>query len=283
MRKSTIIWLIIAASLVISGALIFTLALCQTNWDFTSLSTTEFTTTTHEINDQFKDISIDTTTSNVTILPSSDGKCKVECHDQAEARHTVEIESGELKITFVDSRKWYDRIEVMNLDFSHITIYLPDSFSGEISVEATTGDVSVKNLSPKDLEIDLTTGDILVENVSCKGNIEIDLSTGETMLKGVKCASLLSEGGTGDMTLENVIAQGKFEIERTTGDVKFTRCDADEIRFETNTGDVIGSFLTDKNIIPQTSTGEIIVPSSKTGEKCQITTNTGDIRISISK
>ena len=282
MKKSTIIWLIIAASLVISGALIFTLALCQTNWDFTSLSTTEFTTATHEINEEFREISIDTVTSEVTILPSPDGKCMVECYDHEGAMHTVKIENGKLEITFVDSRKWYERIGI-NFESAYITIYLPDSFNGEISVESTTGDVNVKNISSKSLEIDLTTGDILLESVSCAENLELELTTGKTTLKNLNCRALISDGGSGDISLENVIAQDKFEIERTPGDVIFVKCDAPDISVNTNTGDIIGTLLSEKSFSAHTSTGNVSVPKTGNGGICLLITTTGDIQISIAK
>ena len=279
MKKSNIIWLCIAACLTISGALIFTVALYQANWDFASLSTGEFTTTTYEINEEFKDISIDIATSDITILPSPDGKCRLECHDQEGARHTFFVENGELKINLEDSRKWYERIG--NFDSTKITVYLPDSFSGKISVEATTSDVTIKNVYPEALEIDITTGDILIENVLFTGNVELELSTGEAMLKNIKCASLLSDAGTGDILLEDVIAQGKFEIKRTTGDVKFVRCDAAEIYVNTNTGDVTGTLLSEKNFSAQATTGDVHVPNTDNGGICRIHTTTGDIRIRI--
>ena len=79
--------------------------------------------------------------------------------------------------------------------------------------------------------------------------------------------------------MKNVIATEKFSIKRSTGDVKFDSCDAAEIFVETDTGDVNGSLLTNKVFITKTDTGRINVPNSITGGKCEIITNTGDIKI----
>jgi DUF4097 and DUF4098 domain-containing protein YvlB len=84
------------------------------------------------------------------------------------------------------------------------------------------------------------------------------------------------------MILENVIATEKISVERTTGDVKFAFCDAGEIFVKTDTGDVTGSLLTDKVFITETDTGKIHVPKLTTGGRCEISTDTGDIKISIS-
>ena len=50
---------------------------------------------------------------------------------------------------------------------------------------------------------------------------------------------------------------------------------------ETDTGDVTGSLLSDKVFITKSDTGSIDVPKTVTGGKCEITTDTGDIKIEI--
>lgn len=77
--------------------------------------------------------------------------------------------------------------------------------------------------------------------------------------------------------MSNVIATNKFSVERSTGDVKFSGCDADEIYVKTNTGNVTGSFRSNKVFI--TDTGSIDVPKTVTGGRCKINTHTGDIKI----
>ena len=106
-----------------------------------------------------------------------------------------------------------------------------------------------------------------------------DVTTGKTDIDNVSCRNLFSDGDTGNITLKNVIAAEKFDIERDTGDVKFEDCDAAEISVETDTGDVTGNFLTDKVFLTETDTGRIDVPKTVTGGRCEISTDTGDIKI----
>ena len=58
-------------------------------------------------------------------------------------------------------------------------------------------------------------------------------------------------------------------------------CDAAEIFVETDTGDVKGSLLSEKVFIPKSDTGDIKVPKTVTGGRCEITTDTGDIKIEL--
>ena len=60
-------------------------------------------------------------------------------------------------------------------------------------------------------------------------------------------------------------------------------CDGFNIVIKTDTGDVKGSFASPKNVIASSDTGSVRVPSDHSGERCEITTDTGDIRITISQ
>ena len=81
--------------------------------------------------------------------------------------------------------------------------------------------------------------------------------------------------------MKNVVATGTISIKSDTGDVRFEGSDAIEISVKTDTGDVTGTLLSEKVFITETSTGSINVPKTTSGGKCEITTSTGDINISI--
>jgi DUF4097 and DUF4098 domain-containing protein YvlB len=111
--------------------------------------------------------------------------------------------------------------------------------------------------------------------------MQLSVDTGETEITDLTCASLTTTGKTGELYMSNVIASGGFTIKRSTGDVEFEKCDAAELLITTSTGDVEGSLLTDKVFIHNTNTGEVQLPETVTGGKCKITSDTGDIEITI--
>ena len=57
--------------------------------------------------------------------------------------------------------------------------------------------------------------------------------------------------------------------------------EARTISIKTDTGDVTGTLLSEKEFITDSDTGNIDVPKTTTGGKCEITTDTGDIKIDI--
>ena len=87
----------------------------------------------------------------------------------------------------------------------------------------------------------------------------------------------------GNILLDNIIVTGKIAIETDTGNVKFEECDASEVFIETDTGNVTGSFLADKVVFAESDTGNIDIPKVIADEKCEIITETGNIKITIDK
>ena len=320
MSKTTKIWLFTAAFLVLIGCIIFGGVMTMLKWDFTKLSTGKYETNDHEIAENFKSISIITNTADIVLLPSENSKTSVSCYEQRNAKHFVSVKDGVLVIEVVDTRKWYEYIGI-NFGTPKITVYIPHGEYGALLVKSSTGDVEipkefnfesmdisestgnvtsfasvltlmkiktstgnirVENVSAGTLDLSVSTGGIAVSDVICEGNIKINVSTGKTKLTDIGCKNIISRGDTGDISLKNVIAAEKFSIERSTGDVTLDGCDAAEISIKTDTGDVTGTLLSEKVFIVDSDTGRVDVPKTLAGGKCEITTDTGDIRIKYS-
>lgn len=319
MNKKTKIWLIVAASLILIGVIMFGGIMTVMKWDFTKLSTVKFDSTNHEIKEEFKNITIKTDTADVEFLVSNANSTRVECFELRNAKHSVSVVNGTLEIKLVDTRKWYEHIGIY-MKTPKIKIYIPDGAygklemssstgdtklpegfefksvdikastgnvtnfalsNGPVTIKTSTGDIHVANSYAATYNLAVSTGNITVKNTKCDGEFKIKVSTGKTVMDDVECGMLISDGSTGNISLTKVTAIEKFSIERSTGDVKFDGCDAGGIFVETDTGNVKGSLLSEKIFITNTDTGKIDVPKSVTGGKCEISTDTGDIIITV--
>lgn len=314
------IWLILAGSLILTGCIIFAGVMTVLKWDFRKLSTAEYITNTYEFDSNYHEIFLQTDTADIRFVPSETDKTSVICYEAEKQKHSVSVEEGRLAIELEDTKKWYEHIR-FSADIPSITVCLPkgdyaelfvkattgdlslsEQFhfgkvdiekstgdvnckaftSGEVKIKTTTGDISVADIAAEKLELTVSTGKVTVSDVTCAGDVAIHLTTGKVKVTDLNCQNLASTGTTGDLSLKRVIAQGQLCAERSTGDVKLEECDAAELSIVTTTGDVRGSLLTDKVFLVQTSTGDTDVPKSTTGGKCEITTKTGDIRLTIS-
>ncbi len=319
MSKATKIWLITAASLVLIGCLLFGGMMSMLNWDFTKLYTVQYETNEHEIADAFKGISIETTTADIVVVPCEDERATVVCRELKNAAHAVAVQDGVLVIKLEDTRKWYEHIEV-NFGSPSITVSVPKGEYGALSIQSTTSDVKIeKDFRFESMEITQTTGDavnrasvsgsatiktttgdivmenaaagalalktgtggITVSNLTCANDIDLQIGTGKAHVSDLTCQNLCMSGRTGDVALRNAVADELLSAQITTGDVIFDACDAAELFVKVTTGDVKGSLLSDKVFVTKTTTGDVDVPNTAVGGKCEITTVTGDIEITV--
>ena len=319
MSKSVKIWLIIAASLTLIGAIIFSGVMMALNWDFSKISTVKYETNGYEFDDVVcKNIKVITNTADISFVPST--YLKVVCYEETKAKHLVTLQ-GDTLIIEAKNKKWYDHIGI-NFASPKITVYIPSgeygaltvngdtsdteipkefkfesidisqstgdvkclaSASGDIKIKTSTGDIKVENITAASLNLTVSTGNINATKIECIGDLSVEVTTGKVKLENIRCSNLISTGDTGDITLTNVITDKSIDIERTTGDVKFDGCDAGELIIITDTGNVKGTLLSDKIFITESDTGSIKVPETVSGGKCKVTTDTGDIKIEIMK
>lgn len=299
MKKVTRLMVIFATSLVFIGGAIFAVAMTINGWDFSKLTTKDYVTKSYEITQEFTSIDVDVSTADLNVKLATDGKCMVVTYEDKKIEYTPNVSNGTLKISKKDNRKWYDYIGI-NAGSSQITVYLTQSQLDALNIKASTADVTIYkeltfeniniNLSTGDvkcyasaenqIKVKVSTGDIKLENLTA-GSIDLKATTGGVVVKNVNCQSFVSSASTGDLEMKNVVATQSFNIVRDTGKVKFEGCDAGEIYIETDTGDVEGSFLSAKVFDVRTDTGKISYPQSTSGGLCKITTDTGDVTITI--
>lgn len=319
MNKIVKIWLIIATVFVALGLILFAGVMATYDWDFNKLSTVTYVTTTYEAKGEFDKISINVDTTEIEFVPTEDEDCSIVCFESEKVRHSAVVQNNTLVLETIDTRKWYDYICISNRA-PKMTVYLPQeeyvslfietdtgniivpkdfsfemleidgdtsdvdccaSVSNVIDVEVSTGDINIDTITAGELNLTTTTGDIKVNSGTVKHDIEIETDTGKVKLTDASCMDLVVESDTGTVTLKNVVVAGILSIESDTGNVRFEDSDATQICVETSTGDVTGTLLSEKVFITETNTGRISIPKTTSGGKCEITTSTGDVDITI--
>ncbi len=215
-----------------------------------------------EVDEDFSSLSIEAESNDIIFESSSDGKCHVECLDEENTTHEVTVEDDTLIITTdVDRRAEFLRIGI-DIESPRITVYLPSD-------------------EYENLTVDFTTGDLTVRDFDFTGDINVECTTGDSTFENVTCANLTYNGVTGDIDLISTIVSREISVYLTTGDIEFDRSDAFEIDIEILTGDVSGTLQTAKTFDCTARTGDVVVPRDGNGGNCSITTSTGDISIDI--
>ncbi|MBO5938179.1 MAG: DUF4097 family beta strand repeat protein [Clostridia bacterium] len=323
MKKSTLILLIIAASLVVGGILLCVVGLALSSLgvsgkiSFISLEGNNMVTNEYEISEAFSDLDVLVSTTNVELLPATDGVTKVVCREDPREVHEVFVENGTLKLR-MEEKPWYQKISLFSVGKRSVTIYLAETELGALSLSTNTGDVRVaKELSfecatvttdtgavafastvqgmlsvkvdtgevsllgthADEIEVKSSTGDQTYESVVCR-TLSATSSTGEQEYRSVDCRTLTASSSTGEQEYVSVTVAETMTLRASTGDISIEGCDAAEVSVVTDTGDVEGYFLSEMVFYTETDTGKVRVPKSTSGGLCEIKTDTGDIEFS---
>ena len=308
--KKSVIALIVAAVLIVTGGILLFLGLRSIDFDRAEKPVNKVYTA----DGSFQNIQIDTGICDVRFF-QTDGDLTVHCPKTEKLEYVVLVEDDVLRISAMDIRKWYDFIGI-NFAETEITVYLPETQYESLHIQTATGDIqipqdftfdtaelststgdmdfaaavtenlvtktstgktSISGTSPAYLECRSSTGRIELDAIQSVGTVNLRASTGRIFVKDVSCENLTTQSSTGNTQLENVLVNERMQLTTTTGQVEIKDCDAGTAIIETDTGDVEGNFLTPKWFVTDTDTGDIRVPSSREGGECRITTDTGDI------
>ena len=313
MKKRTIIALIVAAALIVTGGMILVLGLSFAG-DGTQKS--ELNRQEITIQERFDTIAIDTEDCNVKFaMFSGRDDCMVEIRSYQNVKHTAVVEDGTLKIKMIDKRNWTDHINIGWTESKELTVYLPAAeyeslqvrtdtgditltqepffrevllrtSTGDISCVGvsgdvldcmtSTGDISVQNSAPNILQLQSNTGDFAVSVVACD-EIHMTTNTGEVDAENVNVQMFTCKTETGDVELEKVLAEDYLQVFTDTGSVEVDNSDAGTVNIKTSTGDISGNFLTPKWFSAFSDTGNVKVPNTHEGGECSIQTDSGDI------
>ena len=272
---------------------------------------------TKEINGDIAGVTIITDTADVSVL-ASNGEFYVECARDKKHELSVRVSDGKAIIELIDDRPW--PANWFTADNQKVTVYLPFGDYGTLDIETHTGDVELNNLNLVSLMVTSHTGDIEASNINVSttamiatdtsdtelydstlthlnakattgdisvsrveaDSVQIEVTTGDIEVEDLNCQTDVQiKATTGDVEMHNVFTANNLRINTTTGNVNFRSIDGAEVYINATTGDVRGSFASDKIIFAETTTGKVNVPKLTTGGRCEITTTTGDINVTI--
>lgn len=313
MKKVILIPIIIGGALLITGSVLFGLAIANNTKN-------EVVTNEYDITDPYNDFNINLSTADLYFESSNSTTTKVVCVERTKEYHDVKVVDNTLTITRHDDLKWYER--VFSWDFSprKVTIYLPAKAYGDLNIKSSTGNIaipsdfsfnkldanlstgdvniksnvttltkietstgriSLEEMNTNELNLKASTGDVYLKYANVTTDATVKVSTGRVNTNNFKANNLKINASTGSITLTDTLITTHIDIKTSTGDIKFNDSDADTIKIETDTGDVTGSLLTSKVFYVTSDTGKVNVPKSTTGGLCEIKTDTGDIKLTI--
>jgi len=302
MKKSVLIAVVIAAVSIFAGVILLAAAMIGVNFDVMQFNTVQMVQNAYEIEDVFSEIVIDVVESDVRFIASEDDVCVVQCTEYDEEAHQVSVKNGTLFITRVDTRDWYETFSIRFGEDSYaVTVSLPQTAYDSLQVTTVSGEIAVpKELTFGEAELGSTSGDICFYG-SCEDLLELHTISGDQELFRVHSGALVMGAVSGDLDLsqvtvagdmtlqttsgdtelEQVTADGQMQIDTTSGEIDLEYCDAGSLSLGSTSGDVSAVLLSPKHYTVSTISGAASVPKSQGNAPCEVSTVSGDIRISV--
>lgn len=203
------------------------------------------------LSDTLSNISISTSSIDILVEPSDSDNIRINIMGKAREHSTLDSlftindsNSSELSISQKSNRIWGEHLV--------LKIYIPTKYNKDITIQTTSGDTTLSQLTLGTINITSTSGD--VEATANLGNVDIASTSGDI-----------------DLTLDKLGSSNK--ISSVSGDVDLSTTDTNySIIFETTSGDLDNGSSQSYNKSHNTYT----MKSGNESNKIDVTTTSGD-------
>jgi len=224
--KKHIIWFIALGLIVVGGIMMIAAALHGAQGviytkDGLELENYQTYSESLEYNDTIVEIEANIDLANISLVPASDGKLKVEYKVTDIDKPQITFIDGKLKITMPHRiPNWSINLPGTN-SFNkggNITIYYPQNTMFEsIYIGNDLGNIDVKGVNTNDLIIQNDLGDVIIKDVISKST-DIELNLGNLTMSGEFSESTLLQNDLGNITVNGNLL-GITDITSNLGDV----------------------------------------------------------------
>ncbi len=286
MKKSLIVLIIIASVLTVLGVIIAGVSLAVGGFEFKNINLLgeyEIKPNEHPVFVDFEYIDITSSSENVLILPSPDGKTRVVAYETQKVYCTVEIVNNTLKVRYVDARMWFDMVGIQ-VDVPKVILYLPEGNYKKLTVTTSSGKIECDSnaLTFENAELKSSSGKIEF-SANITDTISAKTSSGGIELEDITPIFLNAHTSSGKVELSNIIS-GRLDTETSSGTIELEECDAQILTLKSSSGNIRGTLLSDKLFQVSIDSGAVSVPPSvNDGGTCTVTTSSGNIKLQIVK
>lgn len=238
--------------------------------DVSSLSTNgEYKEKNYVAKNSIHKIVVDNHLVDTIFTLSRDGNIHVTCYENNKYNYEItESEDGTLKIRKNDLKKL--TIFELPSDLQQVTIEVPESFKGDIEINAGRGELLINDIKARNIQILSERGITNIDRVEVLESIKIEGNRDEISLVDSNIGNeIFIENERGDINFQNLECGYKLEINNYRGNIL---------------GTIKGS-IEDYSITSKIERGECNLPSSMKGgvKNINLETGRGDINVIFSK
>lgn len=280
MRKGKKIALLVAVLLVVLGAALGVGAALLGDLTLEGLDAQELVTETIPITEDFQNISINDSFSDIYFLPSEDDTCKLVFTRLTDVTYTAEVEGDTLAITGEDGRKWYEMIQFGSGSAwgeLEMVVYLPETQYRDLTITTGAGDLHIpEEVTFENAFLVSASGDVIFR-ANVERGLTLQTASGDILAENVRAESMQVNTASGTVTLNAVTVGENLVLDSSSGDLNLTNVECGELNVNTASGEVAcRDVLAWSTMQIGTASGEIDVIGCDASH-VMLTSSSGDI------
>ncbi len=293
--------LIIAIVFIVSGLALSFTAFAVMGFDFKKFETVKYEMEETKPEGSFSKISVDSD-EDVIFAVSEDGTTRVTYPVYKDAPHDIRVENDTLKVlVHKEDWHWTANIFIPHITFSSakVTIYLPknvyesltletgsgdvvipENFTfGDMTIKASSGDVSCKAQVTGAQNIKTTSGNIVDKNTKSE-KISLTATSGDIWLESANVTETLEvKTSSGDITLKKVKGGAKFTAEHTSGNLRVEDGEFADTVMEATSGDTTLMSINTASLSAKAASGDLWLGTVQATRNMTLKTSSGDITV----
>jgi lia operon protein LiaG len=206
--------------------------------------------------DDIKNLDISVSSAEIRINVVNSNKLKVHLHGSTNGQKP-----------FLDDKKSGSSLKIevkrkSNFGFSRsnliLDIDLPKKYEHTLTMDSSSGDISISDLELEELKIDMSSGDLIIDELKV-GKFIFDSSSGELTAKRLESSESRLDLSSGSVTIDKFA--GNLDAKLSSGDIEISYSNFnDNITVDSSSGDISITLPSDANfeLDSETSSGKII-------------------------
>lgn len=218
-------------------------------------------------------ISVDGYSGDVVLISGENDEIVIKEYGALMKKDTfVEVSKKGTEVLLKEDKNAFPKFIVLGSNYHKMEVYLPASYTGEMHVKTSSGDVESKmDLTLSACTMETSSGDIVIKKI--EGDARLTISSGDIDIQNGN-GDIVAKANSGDIEILHV--NGNKKIETSSGSITVEEGKGD-VSASSNSGDMDVNAI-EGSLDLKTSSG--YVNSEKLHGHATISSSSGDISVS---
>jgi len=158
-----------------------------------------------------------------------------------------------------------------------LDVYLPSSYPGSLTLESSSGDIRAEGFAFEELDCEASSGNVSLRDIEA-GTVSVETSSGDITVEGITGTAFSAEASSGDIRGGD-IAVDEIELETLSGDTRLKDVQGDIEASASSGGIRLEEISGAGNVDAKASSGDIHMTFAEIGSELEFSTSSGSVSL----